>query len=614
MNIFYLYLLISIKKILSIPICIESKNNCRKCNLLTNICAICEIKDILLPDNNGGCIGSEKCIIGKNYCKECSQDGKSCKTCETNFFPDKNGGCSYSMNCKLSYKGVCFECEDEYILIGNNEFKMCKYIFSDDLKNCQKINNLNGNCEICEDNYFLSEGDKKCTKIENCFETIFGKCDLCIEGFYLDIKEDKCFNKTDTLFELCKQTVNGEKCDICDDGLYFDENGLCTFSNFCSESLNGNCKKCIKDYYLANNYFCSNEENCYNADKDTGICLLCNEHYFLDDKDYKCKSNLDDNEFKYCRELKNNICIKCDSSYYMGKDNKCSKTKNCEESENGKCILCSENYYLTYDGFCSNVEHCIYTSYNGECRECEDDYYYSLRYKYCIEANVSNIFYGCKFANIFEEYCLECKDNFYFNYNKSLCFDNSQEGPLYKCAYSDDNGELCEVCIDNYYLGSEDQKCSLIENCKKSENVSVCLECDDYFCLDVKNQRCIDNNFLEDDNIKIYFACKRTNEKGTGCEECIEGYKINEEGYCIDVENCEVRQEDEKCLKCKNKVDSNGNIINYCANDIFGCVEIKYSNCLKCNNLTKIYACTECKEGYNLSIYGECLEKYNEEN
>ena len=609
MNIFYLYLLISIKKILSIPICIESKNNCRKCNLLTNICAICEIKDILLPDNNGRCIGSEKCIIGKNYCKECSQEGKSCKTCETNFFPDKNGGCSYSMNCKLSYKGVCFECEDEYILIGNNEFKMCKYIFSDDLKNCQKINNLNGNCEICEDNYFLSEGDKKCTKIENCFETIFGKCDLCIEGFYLDIKEDKCFNKTDTLFELCKQTVNGEKCDICDDGLYFDENGLCTFSNFSSESLNGNCKKCIKDYYLANNYFCSNEENCYNADKDTGICLLCNEHYFLDDKDYKCKSNLDDNEFKYCRELKNNICIKCDSSYYMGKDNKCSKTKNCEESENGKCILCSENYYLTYDGFCSNVEHCIYTSYNGECRECEDDYYYSLRYKYCIEANVSNIFYGCKFANIFEEYCLECKDNFYFNYNKSLCFDNSQEGRLYKCAYSDDNGELCEVCIDNYYLGSEDQKCSLIENCKKSENVSVCLECDDYFCLDVKNQRCIDNNFLEDDNIKIYFACKRTNEKGTGCEECIEGYKINEEGYCIDVENCEVRQEDGKCLKCKNKVDSNGNIINYCANDIFGCVEIKYSNCLKCNNLTKIYACTECKEGYNLSIYGECLEK-----
>ena len=80
--------------------------------------------------------------------------------------------------------------------------------------------------------------------------------------------------------------------------------------------------------------------------------------------------------------------------------------------------------------------------------------------------------------------------------------------------------------------------------------------------MDVKNQRCIDNDILEDENIKFYFACKRTNEKGTSCEECIEGYKINEEGYCIDVENCEERQEDGQCIKCKNKVDLDGYVIN----------------------------------------------------
>ena len=610
MNILYLYFFILINIISSSPICIESKNYCKKCNILTNICAICEIKDILIPDNNGGCIGSRKCLIGKNYCKECNKDGELCKTCEIGYSPDKNGGCSNSMNCKLSYKGECFECEDDYILVEKN--KICKYIFSDDLKNCKKINNLEGNCEICEDNYFLSEGDKKCTKIENCYESIFGNCEFCNEGFYLDITKNNCFNKTDTLFTLCKQTFDGEICDICDDGIYFDENRLCTFSNFCSESINGNCKKCIKDYYLANNNFCSNSENCNNADKDTGICLLCNEHYFLDDKDYKCKYNLDDNEYKYCTILENNICIKCASSYYLGKDNKCSYTQNCEESENGKCALCSENYYLTYDGYCSNVEHCIYTFYNGECRECEDNYYYSLTYKYCIETNVSDIFYGCKYVR-FENYCVECKDNFYYNYNKSLCLDNSEEGPLYKCAYSDDYGELCDVCIDDYYLGSEDKKCSLIENCKKSENESICLECDEYYCLDVKKQKCIENDFLEDENIKIYFACIRTNEKGTACKECIEGYEINEEGYCIDVENCEERQEDGKCLKCKNKVDLNGYTINYCVNDIFGCVETIHKNCLKCNNLTKIYICTECKEGYKLGLYGECLEEIKEE-
>ena len=608
MNILYLYLLLLIKIIFSNTKCIESKNYCRKCNLLTNNCEICEIKEVLLPDNNGGCIGSKKCVLGKNYCNRCSKNEELCVICENNYFPDKNGGCSNSDRCKLSYKGKCFECTDGFFLIGEN--KMCKYIFSDDFKNCQKIDNFLGNCEICEDNYFLSEGDKKCTKTENCYETILGKCELCNKGFYFDFKEEKCFNKTGTQFTLCQQTLDGENCDICDDGLYFDENNLCTFSNFCSESLDGNCKKCIKGYYLVNNNFCSNEENCLNADKDTGICLLCKEHYFLDDKDYKCKSNLDENEYKYCTKLENNLCTKCGSSYYLGKDNRCSYTKNCEESENGKCILCSENYYLTYDGYCLNVEHCIYTSYNGECRECEDNYYYSMRYKYCLETNISDVFYGCKYSNFFEEYCLECKDNFYFNYNNSLCMDNSGDGPLYKCAYSDDNGELCDVCIDGYYLGSEDRKCSLIENCKKSENEYICLECEDYYCLDVKNQKCIDNGFLEDENIKIYFACKRTNEKGTLCEECIDGYEINEEGYCIDVENCEERQEDGKCIRCKSKVDLDGYIINYCANDIFGCVEISNKNCLQCNNLTELYTCTKCKEGYNLNRYGECLGGY----
>ena len=97
MNILNLYLLILFKIISTNPKCIESKNNCRKCNPLTNICAICEIKDILLPDNNGGCIGSKKCIIGKNNCKECNKDGELCKTCEKSYFPDNNGGCSRGM-------------------------------------------------------------------------------------------------------------------------------------------------------------------------------------------------------------------------------------------------------------------------------------------------------------------------------------------------------------------------------------------------------------------------------------------------------------------------------------------------------------------------------------
>ena len=50
------------------------------------------------------------------------------------------------------------------------------------------------------------------------------------------------------------------------------------------------------------------------------------------------------------------------------------------------------------------------------------------------------------------------------------------------------------------------------------------------YCLDVKKQECIINNNLYDVNIKKYIFCNRTNEEGTICEQCINGYESNEEG------------------------------------------------------------------------------------
>jgi hypothetical protein len=547
-------------------------------------------------------------MIGYNYCKECNEFGDTCKICEEGLFPDDNAGCSYSYNCKLSYKGECFECEDNSILIGENNLKICKSLLSQDFKNCQEIDREKGVCQRCEEGYFLSEGDRRCTKTENCLEAIFGSCISCKESFYLDKREELCINKIDTDFLLCKQTLDGQSCDICNDGIYFDENKMCTFSKFCSESLNGNCKKCILRYYLAKNNICSNIENCDLADKDTGICLLCGENYYLDDKDYKCKTNLEDNDFKYCSKVENNICTSCNYNHYLGKDNKCSSTKNCEESENGKCILCSKNYYLGKDNYCSDIEHCIYTRYNGKCHECEDGYYFNDRYQKCLEYKLGDKFYGCKYTTFTESFCAECKDIFYNRYNDSSCLDNTQEGPFYKCMYSDSEGAFCEVCIDGYYLGSEDKKCILIENCKISENENKCLECDEFYCLDVKRQKCIDNDMLENFDIKIYFSCNRTNDQGNACEQCIEGYEVNEEGYCIDVEYC-IERDNGKCIKCKNKIDSDGYIYKLCANDIFGCVETWDKACAKCNNFEKKFGCTECKEGYILDSFGNCIKQ-----
>ena len=599
-NLYILHLILLFyffSKIFSSPICKISENFCKKCNPLTNLCIKCQY-DILTPDNNGGCIGNEKCSLGKNYCNQCDLEGKLCTKCDKGYYPDKNGGCAYSENCLLSDKGKCFKCEEKYILIGKEyDLKICKYKNIDDFKNCLEIDNEKGICKTCEEGYFLNTGDKKCTKTQYCHESIYGICTLCDITHYLNKKNNTCLFKIDN-FLYCQQNMGGEECEICDDLGHLDQIGRCVRSNYCSESLNGRCQKCIDNYYLSPLHsVCSNDKHCSDADSDTGLCILCETNFYLDTKDYKCKPNEEENEFKYCQKVFEGMCIECIKGYRLSKDFKCTLSYNCLEAENGNCILCEDNYFLGLDHKCNSIEHCIYSDDDGTCLECEDNYYYNTLYKNCSKA-IGN-FENCKIST--GNLCSSCKDNFYFNKNSSTCIDNTKEGPFYKCLLSDQNNEFCEECIDGYYLGSEDYKCSLIPDCKKSENENICIKCDDYYCLDLKNGTCVENNFIYDENHKFYFACSMTNKEGTACEKCMKGYEIGKDGYCVDASRC-IEKKDGECLRC---TDEENNGYSFCTNKIFGCVPTFQVGCLKCDELQNLLRCTECKEGYS-TFYGGC--------
>ena len=581
-------------------ICNNYQNYCNICNPLTNLCIKCK-SDVFIPDENGGgCIGAKKCHLGKNYCYECDNFGELCTKCEIGYYPDKNGGCSYTDNCKISDKGECIECDTDFILLGKDfQFKICKSLNTEDFKNCKEINKEKGYCWECEDGYFSNGGDGKCTKIENCYESMYGNCLSCNYNYYLNKKENKCYLKSGN-FLYCKQSLDGKNCDICDDNSYFDENGNCTDIKFCSESINGTCQKCISNYYLTTSKkSCSIDKNCNYAEKETGICTWCNSDYYLDVIDYRCKSNRENNDYKYCLEVVDNKCVQCIQGYKLSKDSKCTSTYRCIEAENGECILCEENYYLGLDHKCSNIKHCIYTDNYDQCTECEDGYYYLTLNRTCLEAkdNLEN----CKISGGI--FCRKCKNKFYLNTNDSTCIDNTKEGPFYKCSKSDRNNEFCEECIDGYYLGTEDKKCTLIKNCKKSENENICIECDDYCCLDLKKGMCIENDYIRDEKDKFYFACIKTNEDGTACAKCMDGYEIGEDGYCIDVSRC-IEKENGECIKCTEELNDNGYA--YCANKIFGCVETVDDECIRCDNLLQLYSCTECKEGYEL-MFGSCF-------
>ena len=577
--------------------CVNNEKNCEICHPLNNICLKC-ISDNYFPDQNGGC--EPKCIIGKNYCHKCSEDSKLCDTCEEGFFPDKIGGCAYVPNCELSYNGKCIQCEQEYILIGEkNSFQICKSINTEDLKHCKLINTINGLCDECEEGYYLNKGDLKCGEVENCYKTIYDICSSCIDGYCLNKKTNKCI-KNDEFFINCKETLDGENCDSCLSRFYLAEDGQCTNTLMCSETKNGKCIKCIDKFYLTKDNICTTEEKCEYGDGNTGLCNYCLTGYYLDNKDKKCKIQIGE-EFKHC-EVYEDGCIECEPEYYIGGDLKCSKVKNCMESQNETCIECNNGYYLGKDNRCSPVEHCIYSGGLFECEECEDEYYFSMHTRTCIKAGLN--FKNCKISVFVENQCSLCKDNFYLNKTDYLCYDNTNPGgKFYHCEYTDYNGEKCDKCKQGFFLTSGDGKCIKVSNCKYSESENECNACDDDYCFDVKKQKCVINDYINNDEQKIYIACNRTNEEGDKCELCLEGYEVDNNGYCVDNERCE-KKENDICIKCKD--DSLVENVYYCANKVYGCLKTFIMGCKECNDLSNLYSCTECHDGFYLNDEKKC--------
>ena len=613
-NFIYFILFIFLKINLSLQICIKGENHCSKCNYMTKLCVKCDL-NIYTPDKDGGCELIKTCYIGKNNCIECSDDSYKCKKCENGYFPDENGGCSYTDNCKISYKGECLECMDDYILLGKdvkhpsikNNFILCKSLSSEDLKNCKEINMLNGVCTKCKEGFYLNSGDNRCTETENCLESSFGLCTKCIRNYYLNKKENKCIKQED-IFYKCQETIDGQNCDICDENFYLAKDGKCSQNNFCSKVGNSSeCSECISGYYSSEYHsICSLADNCYLADTDTGLCLSCLKDFCLDYKDGKCKSNKENNKFKHCRTADDN-CFDCIYPYFLGEDLKCASTRYCAESENSTCLLCIENYYLGLDNKCTDVENCIYSN-EFHCIQCIDNYYYNIKTKKCVLETEKYI--NCQMTDYFGENCDKCRNGFYLNKVDYLCYDNNEKGNFYKCEKTDFTGEHCEQCVENYYLGKNFKKCTKFKGCEESSDEKKCDLCDEDHVLNVKEGICKINDKIIDESKLYYYKCNRTNEEGTECEICINGYILNNNGLCVDNSHC-IEEKEDICQKCEKKEGDN---FNYCLNKVLGCIKTQLEGCLECDDVLDFNKCSKCLDNYVLNDKNTCDEIKEEEN
>ena len=598
---FLVFCFLVINPIILVPICKEGTNNCNRCDPLTKLCSKCTL-EIYSPDENGGCSPLAKCVAGKNYCSECDEQEKKCSKCESNIFPDENGGCSFIDNCELSYNGKCLKCKSDYTLIGGEEdsFKICKSLNSEDFLNCQSFNKVTGLCETCETGYFLNTGDLRCSKTQNCYESIFGKCTSCLGGYYLDKKEDNCKTQAGSLLN-CKESLDGEKCEVCNDDFFFDEKGNCIGVNYCAEGRFYGCDKCIEGYYLTfDKLACTKEQYCYTGDKIYGLCNSCFGNNYIDLDSKKCYSNQEDNNFKNCKKVENEICLTCEYDYNLSENGKCTMTQNCAEAEDGLCLECSEGYYLGLDNRCTNTEHCIYSEKYYECKECEDGFYYNKKEKVCLKYKEG--YENCKSTTYDGENCFWCKNGFYGNQTDHLCYSNKEKNNFYKCTLSDTTGNYCIGCEDQFYIGYKDHKCTKNDGCEISENEEKCLECDERHCLNVKSGKCETNEKIISEEKKFYYRCNRTNEEGTACGICLDGYELSKNGYCVDKIHCSV-EENGVCVKCINNRSYSS-----CLNSDFGCVPTYYMKCIECNNVLDFNICTKCPQYYELNEEGICID------
>ena len=186
------------------------------------------------------------------------------------------------------------------------------------------------------------------------------------------------------------------------------------------------------------------------------------------------------------------------------------------------------------------------------------------------------------------------------NNSDHLCYSNKEKNDFYKCAFS--LGEKCDGCVNNYFLGSIDNKCSLIEGCEKSENENKCLICDsEIYCLNLKNNTCINNEFIEQEENKFYYRCNITNIEGDKCEKCLDNYSLNNKGLCEYKKYCEEYDQEGFCNKC---IPGNSTTFTfYCLNSQFGCINTNTKGCEICDNILDL-----CEDNFILKN-NKCIEK-----
>lgn len=200
----------------------------------------------------------------------------------------------------------------------------------------------------------------------------------------------------------------------------------------------------------------------------------------------------------------------------------------------------------------------------------------------------------CHQCNPLTNLCIKCQYDVFTPNNSGGCsgIKKCSIGKNF-CEECSEEGDLCKTCSEGYSPDSNGG-CTYVQNCLVSFR-GDCLLCEsDYILIGRADGPRICKSLNSDD----FLNCKTINNENGHCEQCEEGFYLNDgDKKCTETENC-LESVYSKCVSCKNGyyLDHNdNNICKEATND--------FRHCKETENGEK---CTKCEEGYYFDEEGKC--------
>ena len=588
----------------------------------------------------------EMIYITKN-CKEFDFVNKLCKICESGAYKTEN----YPFCCLNGSTGITIE----------------------GIKKCIEIKKLMENCF----NYDIKE--KKCRKCKDeNFHLIGGRC--CPNKKFLNITTMEC----DIIDQPQCLTFNlkTSNCTQCKSNAYFSKGHCCTESEFWDESLdtpacvntsinckilrdNDLCGKCDDTYYLTNGHCCKEEffwkGSCTEINTESGL---------TNDKGFNGCEFVDDSH----------NCLKCLKKTL-------SSGRCCDDGKYFNGSACTALAPVSLGIKTGTLLGCIAANQTGLiCTACENG-------KYLADFEKENC---CKFGKVFsylpligsnaactdpsrdfnclewdvDDGCLVCEDN-YSAYravvaDKFVCKTNQELTNLnivkvigctqyldtvcHSCSNKPFHGppncdninfcvvsksDICLKCKSNYVLDANDEciSDSLYPNCSKINIGLKCIECLDYFYLDLVDNKCKSIHLESSETNFVNCIYGTYNSTAYECIKCATGYFAKNTEPCEIVPaiivNCKtyVKTIGDTCTECQSDYYLQNSNKNCCKEGEFfdnytsSCISIHYTKIKNCSKFIfsgsiditenspaapNISSCEECENEYYKTNGGCC--------